>query len=209
VLVSPCIAAFGQATVGPQNGAAKTNNAAATRSSEIATELGQKLLTLRRLYVEPLGDDTAGKQLQSMVITSLTESKRFIVTENKEKADAVLKGAAVEKTSQELHAYSDSTVAGHAGGAFSGGTGGIGGAAAGISDSSASTETINDARIAVRLVDRDGDVIWSTTQESKGAKYKGATADVAEKVVKQLLRDLDLAERTQGRSAADASGNPR
>jgi hypothetical protein len=45
--------------------------------------------------------------------------------------------------------------------------------------------------VAVRLVSPDGDVVWSTTQESKGAKYKGATADVAEKVVKQLLRDLD------------------
>ena len=36
-----------------------------------------------------------------------------------------------------------------------------------------------------------GDVIWSTTQESKGAKYKGANADSADKVVRQLLRDLD------------------
>ena len=41
------------------------------------------------------------------------------------------------------------------------------------------------------MVSNDGDVLWSTTQESKGAKYKGASADVAEKVVKQLLWDLE------------------
>ena len=50
--------------------------------------------------------------------------------------------------------------------------------------------TIDDARITVRLVDPDGDVIWSTTQESRGAKYKGASADAAEKVAKQLLREI-------------------
>ncbi len=55
-------------------------------------------------------------------------------------------------------------------------------------DSVASTETIHDARLAVRLVASDGGVIWTTTQESKGAKYKGASADVADKVVNQLLR---------------------
>jgi hypothetical protein len=61
----------------------------------------------------------------------------------------------------------------------------------GTNDSSVNTETINEARIAVRLVNPDGDVIWTTTQESKGAKYKGASADVADKCVKQLLRDQD------------------
>lgn len=67
--------------------------------------------------------------------------------------------------------------------------------AAAISDSSASTETINDARASARLVDPEGDVIWTGTQESKGAKYKGATADVADKIVKQLLRDLEKLEK--------------
>jgi len=56
-----------------------------------------------------------------------------------------------------------------------------------------STETVNDARLAVRLVAADGDVIWRTTQESLGAKFKSASADVADKVAKQLVRDLDKA----------------
>jgi hypothetical protein len=43
----------------------------------------------------------------------------------------------------------------------------------------------------VRLVNKDGDVIWSTTQESTGAKFRGASADVAEKITRQLVADYD------------------
>jgi hypothetical protein len=75
----------------------------------------------------------------------------------------------------------------------------------GISDSSVNTETIDEARIAVRLVSPDGDVIWTSTQESKGAKYKGASADVADKCVKQLLRDLDKLENPGGALAPTAT----
>ncbi|HEV2349444.1 MAG TPA: hypothetical protein VG028_06310 [Terriglobia bacterium] len=170
-------------------------------------DLGASLQKVKRIFVETFGDDNAAKQLQAMVINALSESKRFIVTENKEKADAVLKGSALEKTSQELHAIGEGTAvavaAGGSGGSISGnlsnGTGSISGSHSGgfgakslaSEDSQASTETINDARLAVRLVDKDGDIIWTTTQESKGAKYKGSSADVADKIVKQLLRDLD------------------
>lgn len=47
----------------------------------------------------------------------------------------------------------------------------------------------------LRLVDPDGDVIWSTTQESRGAKYKGASADAAEKITKVLLREVARIEK--------------
>ena len=161
--------------------------------------LDQKLLATKRIYIESFGDDAVSKQIHAMVVSSLAEAKRLVVTENKERADAVLKGTGLEKTSQEAHAYSDSTAAGGSAGYVHGGSGWAHGkvasSAAALEDASLTTETVDRARIAVRLVDRDGDVIWSTTQESKGAKYKGASADVAEKVVKQLLRDLDKAEK--------------
>jgi len=161
------------------------------------------LLKVKRIYVDSFGDDTVSRELQSMIVSGLVATKRFKVTENRDRADAVLKGVALERTSQELHAYGESTaVGGASGGSHSeiSGAGGVisgssnGGFIArhmGTSDSSVNTETINEARIAVRLVDPDGDVIWTTTQESKGAKYKGASADVADKCVKQLLRDQD------------------
>jgi len=167
-------------------------------------ELGAKLLTIRRIYVDSFGDDAISKQMQAMVITSLSGSKRFIITENKDRADAILRGTGLEKTSQELHAYDDATSAGHISGAGNRDFAAIGGAAAAIKDSSANTETIDRARLAVRLVDRDGDVVWSTTQESQGAKYKGASADVSEKIVKQLLHDLEREEKAN--SAPATSG---
>jgi curli biogenesis system outer membrane secretion channel CsgG len=177
-------------------------------------EISAKFAKIKRVYVESFGDDQPSKQAQAMVIDALTKSHRFIVTEKKETADAILKGVGLEKSSQELHASSEATsVSGAAGshqGSISGSGGTVSGSSsggfvargAGIADSQASTETINDARMAVRLVSTDGDVLWSTTQESKGAKYKGASADVAEKVVKQLLWDL---ERLQSQSKQKSS----
>lgn len=167
------------------------------------------LLRVKRIYVDSFGDDIISKELQSMIVSSLTASKRFKVTENREKADAILKGVALEKTSQEVHAYGEATSVGSAGGGghseISGGGGSISGSSSGgfvarhmgTSDSSLNTETVNEARIAVRLVNSDGDVIWTSTQESKGAKYKGSSADVADKCVKQLIHDLERLEASK------------
>lgn len=182
-------------------------------------DLDGKLLRVKRIYVDNFGDDLISKQIQAMVINSLSESKRFIITENKEKADAVLKGTALEKTSQEFHGTSEGTgvasaAGGHHGsvsGSFVNGSGTLSGSSSGsfaaqaarIDDSVATTETINDARVAVRLVDKDGDVIWTSSQESTGAKYKGASADVADQVVKKLLRDL---EKLQKKAAGGGLG---
>lgn len=170
-----------------------------------------ELLKIKRIYVDSFGEDLISKEIQSMIVSSLVETKRFKVTENREKADAILKGVALEKTSQELHAFGESTAVGGASGGSHGeisgsvvnGNGTISGSSSGglaahhaaTSDSSVNTETINEARVAIRLVNTDGDVIWTSTQESKGAKYKGASADVAEKCVKQLLHDVEKLER--------------
>jgi hypothetical protein len=168
-----------------------------TKPADPEPDLAEKLVKVKRIYVDTFGDDANSKQIQAMIISNLAANKRFVITENKDRADAILRGTGLEKTSQEFHSTSESTAAGAAGGSVVHGVGSFGGAAAAIEDSSASTETINDARIAVRLVDRDGDVIWATVQESKGAKYKGASADVADKVVKQLLRDVEKATKKQ------------
>ena len=169
-------------------------------------ELKARLLHVRRIYVDSFGDDSISKELQSALITALTNTGRFIVTENKDKADAILRGAGLEKTSQELHSHSEGTAVGTGGGGFnanvSGGTGSASGGwiahTAATEDSNTSTETINDARAAVRLVDPDGDVIWTTTQESKNSKYTSSTADVADRIVKQLLRDIEKLEKPPG-----------
>jgi hypothetical protein len=124
---------------------------------------------------------------------------------------------ALEKTSQELHAYGEATAVGGASGGHSGSISGSGGSFSGSSsggfsahnaamnDSSVNTETVNEARVAIRLVDPDGDVIWTSTQESKGAKYKGSSADAADKCIKQLLRDV---EKLEGPSALPMTPSP-
>jgi curli biogenesis system outer membrane secretion channel CsgG len=192
-LTFPCLVGFCQSTA-PESSAPKA-------APDPRAELVGKLQNVKRVYVDSFGDDSVSKSLQAMVINALDESKRFIVTENKDKADAVLKGRSIETTSQELHGTGSGTQVAVASGGGSaqvspaGGSAhsGFAGKALGIDDSTVSTETITDARLAVRLVSSDGDVIWSTTQESKGAKFKGASADVADKIVKQLLHDLDKA----------------
>ena len=190
-----------QATAAPATSSQAQVAAAPTRVSAPAD-----LVKVKRIYVDSFGDDPISKEMQSMIVSALVASKRFAVTENRNRADAVLKGVALEKTSQEVHAYGDSTAVGGAAGSHNGdlngsvvnGTGSISGSSsggfsahhAGISDSSVNTETIDRARVAIRLVNTDGDVIWTTTQESKGAKYKGASADAADMCVKQLVRDV-------------------
>lgn len=185
----------------------QSQSTASSTGTKLDPEIAVKLLQVKRIYVDSFGSDPAAQQLQAMVINSLAESKRFIVTENKDKADAFLKGTGLEKTAQEFHAIGEGTAVatahggghGEVNGQVSNGTGSISGSSSGgfssqnlaTSDSQASTQTVNDARLAVRLVATDGDVIWTTTKESKGAKYKGASADVADQIVKQLLWDLD------------------
>jgi curli biogenesis system outer membrane secretion channel CsgG len=176
-----------------------------------------ELLKVKRIYVDSFGDDLISKEMQSMIVSALVATKRFKVTENRERADAILKGVALEKSAQEIHAYGEATAVGGASGSssssvngtFVNGAGSVSGSSSGgfvarhmaTSDSSLNTETINEARVAVRLVNPDGDVIWTSTQESKGAKYKGSSADVADKCIKQLLRDVEkLESRSTGES---------
>ena len=61
---------------------------------------------------------------------------------------------------------------------------------------------------AVRLVLSNGEVIWSSTQESSGARYKGAGADVADKVAKELLAAFRRAEKVRYKLNAEPVKSP-
>ena len=65
----------------------------------------------------------------------------------------------------------------------------------GESESEHSTERRHEAIAAVRLVNKDGDVIWATTQESLGGKFRGASADVADKITAKLKEDFERARK--------------
>ena len=164
-----------------------------------AVEAGnlRQLLGVHRIFVDRLtGGDTAA-QMRDILISSLAASKLFVLTEKEERADAVLRGAAEDLVFTETHQSSDSINA-HMNLSNRTGTGSYRkGSAAGLgigdSESEHSAERRHEALAAVRLVNKEGDVIWSTTQESMGARFHGASADVAEKITAQLKQDIERA----------------
>jgi hypothetical protein len=164
----------------------------------------EQLSKVRRIYVAVLtgGDDAL--QIRDLLMTSLHSSKQFIITEEEDKADAVLKGAGSDEVftdtfqsteginahsqfgasnSQGLRNYSNSS-SNHSGALT-----------IGENDSRRTEERKHEAIATVRLVGKDGDVIWSTTAESLGAKFMGASADVADKIAKRLVADYKSAKQ--------------
>jgi len=171
------------------------------------------LASVRRIYVDILtGGDTA-LQIRDLLMTSLHNSKQFIITENEEKADATLKGAGDDdvftdtfQSSEGINAHTQFGAGSSAGtrNFTSSSSNHSGGIVIGENESRHTEERKHEAIATVRLVGKDGDIIWSATAESLGAKFMGASADVAEKIARKLVADFKAARRT----AADA-GNPR
>lgn len=161
----------------------------------------QYLLGLKRVYIDKLTGENSD-QIRDMLMNSLQTAQLFIVTENPEKADATIKGTAEDliytdkfQSSEGISARTTASI-----GARGSGSTARRSASSGISVSDRESINISErkheARVSLRMVNRDGDVIWSTTQESGGAKFKGASADVADKVSRKLAEDFDKARKT-------------
>jgi hypothetical protein len=162
------------------------------------------LLELKRVYVERLTGGESADQLRELIIASLHNSKLFVLTEDSEKADAFLRGAAEDLIYTEQFQSTDSLTmrATTGAGARSSNASPLAnlasrsaGVTVGENESVNIHERKHEAMASVRLVNKDGDVIWSTTQESGGAKFRGASLDVAEKITRQLVEDFALARR--------------
>ncbi|MFN0104298.1 MAG: hypothetical protein ACKV2U_19705 [Bryobacteraceae bacterium] len=160
-----------------------------------------ELLKIRRIYVEKLAGGDTAVQIRDMLIGALQETRLFAITENPEKADTVLKGSAEDLVFTDTFSSSEGIQARtQVGSTRSGGTtrGGVG-FSVGEQESTRIAERKHEATAAVRLVNKEGDVIWSTTQESLGAKFRGASFDVAGKVTHQLVEDFVRARRLGSR----------
>jgi hypothetical protein len=157
----------------------------------------KQLLTVHRVYVDRLTGGETAAQMRDILISTLAGADLFVITENQERADTVLRGAAEDLVFTEVHQSSDSINAhanvGSTRGAGYGRSSGTIGLGVGDSESDRSAERRHEAIAAVRLVNKDGDVIWSTTQESLGAKFRGASTDVAEKITARLKEDFQRA----------------
>ena len=166
------------------------------------------LARVRRIFVDQLGGGASSDQMQDMIVAAVQNTGLFIITEKRERADAVLKGSADEKIFNEVHSTSDS-IGLRAGSGTSSSSAAQSArsasrqtASAGVteSESSRTDERRREAVASVRLVDADGDVIWSTTQESQGAKFRGSMSDVADKIARRLTEETQRARLATLRS---------
>jgi hypothetical protein len=171
---------------------------------------------VKRIFVDRLTGGETAAQMRDLVISSLHGARLFILTENADRADAFLRGAAEDLIYTDTFQSSDGINARIGEGANeSNGTStrfnGAGGGASrssgrnmslgiGENESSSSRERKHEAIATVRIVNKDGDVIWSTTQESSGAKFRGASADVADKIMHQLVSDVERLRKSGGGS---------
>jgi hypothetical protein len=166
--------------------------------SMIERDCLRQLLTIRRVYVDRLNGGETAEQLRDMIINSLQNSRLFVVTENQDRADAVLRGSAEDLVFSEQHSSSEGINAHmNAGsGRTSRSTAGpYYGMGVGENESMRSVERRHEASASVRLVNKEGDVIWSATEESMGGKYRGASAEVADKITSRLAEDYNKAKK--------------
>jgi hypothetical protein len=173
--------------------------APAQTSGTDSTPANTTLLDIKRIYVAPLVGGVAAASLRELIIASVDSSKLFLLTDNPDRADAILKGAADDQTFTDSFDIDEGLNARQSLGVGSGktraSTGGFAGLSIGDNESRHTRERKHEAYATVRLCNRDGDVLWSTTQESPGGKFRGASADVAAKIAHQLALDVDRARR--------------
>lgn len=171
---------------------------------EIEEENLRALAKVRRVFVDRLNGGETALQLRDMLISALVNAKIFALTENQERADAVLRGSAEDLIFTDTFQTSSGVSA-----RASIGTGSTSTRSStttttrtpglqvtvGEDESQRIAERKHEAAASVRLVTKDGDIIWSTTQESLGGKFKGAGADVADKIARQLKADYEKGRR--------------
>src|SRR5581483_1122427 len=143
-------------------------------------QAAEQLARVRRIYIAVLTGGDAALQIRDLLMTSLHNSKQFVITEDEDKADAVLKGAGDDDVFIDTFQSSDGISAHTQFGAgsseglrnySSSSSNRSGGLSIGENDSRRDEVRKHEAIATVRLVSKEGDVIWSATAESLGAKF--------------------------------------
>jgi hypothetical protein len=162
-----------------------------------------QLAKVRRIYIDILTGGDAALKIRDLLMTSLQNSRQFIVTEDEAKADATLRGTGTDtvftenfQSSEGLNAHSQ---VGGGADKTSKTSARYMGMSIGENSSRRTEERKHEAIATVRLVNRDGDIIWSATAESLGGKFLGASADVADKISKHLVLDYMAARKLAGK----------
>ena len=172
----------------------------------MADPLDEQFAAVHTVHVEPLGGADAGA-IGDLLVAAIHRSRLFVLTENPDAADAFLRGSAEDLIYQDYQRYRASLTA-RGGVSASRRESGESQASAsnfGVGDMEESPrrERAHEALAAVRLVLRDGTVVWASSHESNGAKFKGAAADVADKVAEDLARAVREARARAPSAGAD------
>lgn len=170
-------------------------------------DMSGQLLVVKRVYVDRLTGGETAAQMRDLLISSLQNSKLFILTENQDRADVIMRGAAEDLIFTDAFSASDgiNMRGASASSSGSGTSSRYNSASSGFNERSGRSVSVgigenestnikerkHEALATVRLVNKEGDVIWSTTQESTGAKFRGASADVADRITRQLIADYE------------------
>lgn len=178
-----------------------------------ATVALERIVSVKKVYVEKFGGGDGSDQIRDMVIATLQRTNLFVLTENPERADTVLRGSAEDLVYTENYQSTEGITArlspsGSGSSALSRSSSRLtAGVSIGDNETIHQQERKHEASASVRLVNRDGDVIWSTIQESQGAKFRSAAADVAERIGRQLAADFArIRERRTTATAGSAAG---
>jgi hypothetical protein len=140
-----------------------------------------RLLTVRRLCIGQFaGEESDAAVAKEIAIASLYASKKFVITEKCDGADAVLKGALIEKSGFKAQSEGEGT-------SFAG--------ASGSAEELSSAETRRHASVSLRLVDKDGEVLWAHSFDSPGGKSKGALADAVDRTIRSLIREVEKLQK--------------
>lgn len=182
-------------------------------------DLSGQLVNVKRVFVDRLTGGETAAQIRDLIITALENTKLYIITENPDRADLMMHGAAEDliftdtfQSSEGVNMRGGTSVSSGSGTGtrFNGAGSGYESRSSrainlGVGDESSSNirERRHEAFASVRLVNKDGDVIWATTQESTGGKYRGASADVADKIARQLSDDVGRVKHPKAAASQD------
>lgn len=161
-----------------------------------------RLLDVSTVFVDLLNGSSGHAQIRDILIGSLQRRGLFVVTEDEAKADAFLRGSAEDLIYSDYFAErAGLNVRGAASRSErESGESNYGATSFGIgeTESTSRRERRHEALAAIRLVLKSGEVIWSTTQESPGEKFKGSSVAVADKVVDELAGAFQRARALRG-----------
>lgn len=163
--------------------------------------LAQEPLALgqvKRIHVDRLSAGEGSEQIRDMLLSALGATGLFVLTENPDRADAFLRGGAEDRVFQETFDFRDGVDGRAQVGTGSNSRMGArrsAGLSVGEDESARQTERKHEAVAAVRLVNKEGDLIWSTLQESAGSKFRNASVDLVRKIVDQLKLDVAAARK--------------